>query len=66
MKKSSARKTSKPTALSPRDRARIRRAIHWLVSLESGQSDARKREARLRMAIGLKPPRDQPAEMSPC
>jgi hypothetical protein len=41
--------------LSPQDRAKACIAIHRLIILESAQPDTARRNARLRMAIGLAP-----------
>jgi hypothetical protein len=44
-----------PQRISPQDRARLCRTIHRCLEIEAAQAAAAKRNARLRMAIGLPP-----------
>jgi hypothetical protein len=44
-----------PQRISPQDRARLCRTLHRYLEIEATQAAAAKRNARLRMAIGLPP-----------
>jgi hypothetical protein len=55
-----------PRQFSPRDRIRICRAIHRQIMLEYFDAKTRKRDARLRMSIGLPPFRRRTIDLERC
>jgi hypothetical protein len=60
------RKRNTRRHFSPEDRIRICRAIHRRLEIEATKADAAKRNARLRMLIGLAPFRRRTIDRERC
>jgi hypothetical protein len=55
-----------PQRISPQERARLCRALHRCIEIEATLAATAKRNARLRMAIGLPPFRRRTIDLERC